>query len=71
VISSRVTYPLKQLEVGLDMSYTVVASNFEGFTLGQNVTDKDLESHDIAWLLRLGMIQANDTTKSIKKDEAK
>lgn len=53
------------------MSYTVVASNLEGFTLGQNVTDKDLESHDIAWLLRLGMIQANDTTKSIKKDEAK
>ena len=53
------------------MSYTVVASNLEGFTLGQSVTDKDLESHDIAWLLRLGMIQANDTTKSIKKDEAK
>ena len=71
MISSLVTYPLKHSQVGVDMSYTVVASNLEGFTLGQSVTDKDLESHDIAWLLRLGMIQANDTTKSIKKDEAK
>jgi len=51
------------------MSYLVTASNLEGFKLGQIVSDKDLESQDIAWLLRLGMIQANNTTKSNKKDE--
>jgi len=51
------------------MSYLVIASNLEGFKLGQTVSDKDLESQDIPWLLRLGMIQANNTTKSTKKDE--